>query len=46
VRPEDEALAREIGIRAIRSKPAALNELGKTLGEVMGDAASGAAVTA
>jgi CheY-like chemotaxis protein len=46
VRPEDEALAREIGIRAVRSKPAALNELGKTLGEVIGDAASGAAVIA
>jgi PAS domain S-box-containing protein len=35
VRPEDEALAREIGIRAVCSKPGALNELGKTLGEVM-----------
>jgi CheY-like chemotaxis protein len=46
VRPEDEALARDIGIRAVRSKPAALSELGKTLGEVMGDAAPGAAVTA
>jgi len=46
VRPEDEALAREIGIRAVRSKPAALNELGKTLGEVMGAASSGAAMTA
>jgi PAS domain S-box-containing protein len=43
VRPEDEAQAREIGIRAVCSKPAALNELGKTLGEVMG-AASGSAM--
>jgi CheY-like chemotaxis protein len=43
VRPEDEAQAREIGIRAVCSKPAALNELGKTLGEVMG-AASGPAM--
>ncbi|MEJ0037531.1 MAG: PAS domain-containing protein [Gammaproteobacteria bacterium] len=38
VRPEDEARARDIGIRAVCSKPAALNELGKTLGEVMGPA--------
>jgi PAS domain S-box-containing protein len=35
VRPEDEALAREIGIRAVCSKPAALNELGETLAEVL-----------
>ena len=38
VRPEDEAQAREIGIRAVCSKPAALNDLGKTLGEVLGAA--------
>jgi CheY-like chemotaxis protein len=44
VRPEDEALAREIGIRAVCSKPAALNELGQTLGEVM-DARPRAALT-
>ncbi len=43
VRPEDEAQAREIGIRAVCSKPGALNDLGKTLAEVMG-AASDAAV--
>ena len=42
VRPEDEAQAREIGIRAVCSKPAALNELGKTLGEVMAAASSAA----
>ena len=45
VRPEDEALAREIGIRAVCSKPTALNELGKTLGEVM-VAVPGATLTA
>ena len=44
VRPEDEAMARDIGIRAVCSKPTALNELGKTLGEVM-DAAPGATLT-
>jgi PAS domain S-box-containing protein len=46
VRPEDEAQAREIGIRAVCSKPAALNELGKTLGEVMGEAPPRPAVLA
>ncbi|MEJ1960164.1 MAG: PAS domain S-box protein [Gammaproteobacteria bacterium] len=35
VRPEDEALAREIGIRAVCSKPAALSQLGATLAEVL-----------
>ena len=40
VRPEDEALAREIGIRAVCSKPAALNELGETLAEVLAEAAT------
>jgi PAS domain S-box-containing protein len=40
VRPEDEIQAREIGIRAVCSKPSALNDLGKTLGEVMGSDSS------
>jgi PAS domain S-box-containing protein len=40
VRPEDEAQARKIGIRAVCSKPAALNELGETLAEVLAATAS------
>ncbi len=40
VRPEDEAQAREIGIRAVCSKPAALNELGVTLAKLLAGTAS------
>ncbi len=35
IRPEDEALAREIGIRSVCSKPDALRELGELLTQVL-----------
>ncbi len=35
MRPEDEAQAKDIGIRAISTKPDALNELGETLSEML-----------
>jgi PAS domain S-box-containing protein len=41
IRPEDEAEAREIGIRALCSKPAALNELGELLAEMTASARAG-----
>ena len=37
MRPEDEELAREIGIRAVSGKPTALGDLGRTLSEILGD---------
>ncbi len=43
VRPEDEALAREIGIRAVRSKLARAQRARQDAGRSDGDAASGAA---
>jgi PAS domain S-box-containing protein len=43
MRPEDEAQAREIGIRAVSGKPTALGELGRMLSEILDapNAASG-----
>jgi CheY-like chemotaxis protein len=37
MRPEDEAQARDIGIRAVNTKPDALSELGETLAEMLMD---------
>jgi CheY-like chemotaxis protein len=42
IRPEDEALAREIGIRRVCSKPDALRELGELLTQVLAAASAGA----
>jgi PAS domain S-box-containing protein len=39
IRPEDEALAREIGIRTVCTKPDALRELGELLTQVLAQAA-------
>ncbi len=46
IRPEDEALAREIGIRMVCSKPDALRELGELLTQVLAANVTGVASAA